>query len=182
MARKRMVSPELLTSLVVASLPIQTRYAFIALWMYLDDAGRGKDNADLIRAHTWPLDPGYTVRKVRLDIEKLVDKSLLCRYVVDGIPYLHSPSWKEHQKINRPTDSKLPPCPNHDPEEWRAFSECSRIAHEGLTPKSVEVSSREGSSSANGPSVCEHGYSFDVAAAQCALCRGRRNGLKAVGS
>lgn len=180
MARKRMVSPELLASLVVASLPIQTRYAFVALWMYLDDEGRGKDSADLIRAHTWPLDPSYTVRKVRSDVETLVDKSLLCRYVVNDSPYLHSPSWKEHQKINRPTPSKLPPCPRHDPEEWRAFSECSRIAHEGLTPKSVEVNSREGSSSDDGPSACEHGYAIGTAATKCALCR--RSGIKAVSS
>jgi hypothetical protein len=178
-----MVSPELLTSLTVASLPINTRYAFVALWMYLDDAGRGKDNADLVRAHTWPLDPSYTSRKVQADLDRLASVGLICRYKVDGVGFLHSPSWTEHQKINRPTASKLPPCPKHNPDEWQAggFStgDGSLSPHGGLTPKVVEVKGKEGSSSAGGPSQCEHGYPILDAPKRCALCR--RGQLRAVG-
>ena len=123
MARKRMVSPELLTSLTVASMPIPARYGFVALWMYLDDCGRGKDNVDLIRAHIWPLDRSYTARKVDADLDLMVERGLLCRYEADGMSYLHSPSWYEHQKINRPTLSKLPPCKQHEPEAWALWSE-----------------------------------------------------------
>jgi len=125
MARKRMVSPELLTSITVASLPIAARYAFVSLWMYLDDEGRGKDNADLIRAHTWPLDPNYNVRKVATDLRLMEERGLVCRYEVDGCGYLHSPTWTEHQTINRPTRSKLPPCKEHSPEAWSLWVEGS---------------------------------------------------------
>lgn len=184
MARKRMVSPELLTSLTVASLPIQTRYAFVALWMFLDDAGRGKDNADLIRAHTWPLDSSYTPRKVKADLDRLAACGLVCRYEVAGSMFLHSTSWREHQKINRPTESKLPPCPKHDPDEWEAagFStgDDSLSTHGGLTPKVVEVKGEEGSSSVDVGLRCEHGYPISDAPQKCALCR--RGHLKAVTS
>jgi hypothetical protein len=174
-----MISPELLTSLTVAGLPVATRYAFVALWMYLDDAGRGKDNADLVRAHTWPLDPSYTVRKVTVDLGRLAEAGLICRYQVNAVRYLHSPTWNEHQKINRPSDSKLPPCPDHDPDEWRAFTACSVSLHGGLTPNVIEVKGREENLSVVGPSMCEHGYHVEEAPTACAICR--RGGLRAVG-
>ena len=37
----------------------------------------------------------------------------ICRYVVEGRNYFHMPKW-HHQKINRPTPAKSPPCPLHE--------------------------------------------------------------------
>lgn len=110
MPRKRVVSPELLISESVARLPIATRYFFVGLWMYLDDEGRGRDNAALICAHQWPLDRDYTPERVEADLV-LLAAELICRYRVDGQPYLHSPTWKAWQKISHPTPSRVPPCP-----------------------------------------------------------------------
>ena len=110
MARKRMISPELLISESVARLPIPTRYFFVGLWMYLDDEGRGRDNAALICAHQWPLDATYTAERVEADLI-LLAAELICRYQVGGKPYLHSPSWRRWQKVNHPTPSRVPPCP-----------------------------------------------------------------------
>jgi hypothetical protein len=176
MARKRMISPELLTSIPVASMPINTRYAFVALWMYLDDAGRGKDHPDLIRAHTWPLDPVYNSRKVKTDLDRMEERGLICRYNVDGSSFLHSPSWVEHQSINRPTTSRIPPCPVHEPDGGPAFSEPSLNTHGGLSGnrskekrREVKAPSQEPSLSLNGSGgSCEHGASRP---ALCALCR-----------
>lgn len=105
-----MVSPELLVSESVARLPIATRYFFVGLWMYLDDEGRGRDNAALICAHQWPLDTKYTPAKVERDLI-LLSAELICRYTVAGVSYLHSPKWRFWQKINHPTPSRTPPCP-----------------------------------------------------------------------
>jgi hypothetical protein len=180
MARKRMVSPELLTSLPVASMPINTRYAFVALWMYLDDAGRGKDNPALIRAHTWPLDPVYKLWKVTADLDLMITNGLLCRYVINNQSYLHSPSWFEHQSINRPTPSKFPPCPVHEPDggpaPHGALTEPSLNTHGGLSGnrskekrREVKTGSREPSLSLNGSGgPCEHGASRP---GLCAICR-----------
>lgn len=176
MARKRMVSPELLTSVPVASMPINSRYAFVALWMYFDDAGRGKDHPDLIRAHTWPLDPVYNSRKVKADLDRMEERGLICRYNVDGVAYLHSPSWVEHQSINRPTPSRFPPCPVHEPDGGLSFSEDSVRTHGGLSGnrkevkrKEVKAGSQEPSMSLNGSGgPCEHGADRQ---GLCALCR-----------
>lgn len=154
MARKRMVSPELLTSEKVASLPVACRYAWVALWLYLDDYGYGRDSARLIRAHTWPLDDAYTTKKVETDLRRFFAAGLVCRYECDDTLWLHAPSWGEHQKPQHPTDTKAPPCPVHDPQAHEALRKLTdpelsgwRVATDGLRHKVVEVRTDKGSSS-----------------------------------
>lgn len=123
MARIRSVKPDLRISRVVASWPIPARYAWVLLWGYLDDYGRGLDDVRLIVADCFPLDRDVTERKMdawlRLYATAQPEKPApLCRYVVAGQGYLHAVNWREHQRVNRPTDSRIPPCPIHD-----AFSE-----------------------------------------------------------
>lgn len=120
MARIRSIKPELRTDLAVGSWPIPARYAWVLLWGYLDDKGRGRDDLRLIVADLFPLDRDVTERKVdgwlRLMAETPGedDEPPLCRYDVDGRRYLHAIKWAQHQRINRPTESQLPPCPVHD--------------------------------------------------------------------
>lgn len=163
MARKRIVSPELLTSESVASLPIPTRYAWVALWMYVDDEGRGRDNVALIRAHTWPLDESYTSRKVAADLDRMAERAMICRYVVADDHLLHIPTWGSWQKVSHPTPSRLPPCP----------LELSGEAHEplasgsGSSPRNVVQGN---SMQFKGPE-CEHGVPAPEALKRCPLCR-----------
>jgi len=173
MARKRVVSPELLTSESVASLPIPTRYAWVALWMYVDDEGRGRDNVALIRAHTWPLDESYTMRRVETDLRRLAEAGMICRYEYGGERLLHIPTWGDWQRINRPTPSRLVPCPH---EGTGLLHEDSVRIHGGLTPKLIEEKLSEAPSRED--SVCEHGVALsDVK--RCPLCR-RRGRLSVV--
>lgn len=54
MARIRSVKPDLRISRVVASWPVPARYAWVLLWGYLDDFGRGIDDVRLIVADCFP--------------------------------------------------------------------------------------------------------------------------------
>lgn len=119
MARIRSVKPELRTSDLVASWPMEMRYFWVLLWGYLDDKGRGLDVPKQIAGDCFPHDDHVTAAKV----VKWLDQMMLpfkgrpgpiCRYKVDGRRYLHSLNWGEHQKPNRPTPSRLPPCPLHE--------------------------------------------------------------------
>lgn len=172
MARKRMVSPELLTSESVASLPIPTRYSWVALWMYVDDEGRGRDNVALIRAHTWPLDETYTARKVAADLDRLAGLAMICRYMIGDEHFLHLPTWGSWQKVSHPAESRIPPCP----------LESSGASHEDLRrtsggpPRSVVKFNVE---EVKGPE-CEHGVHAPEALRRCPLCR--RAGVRVVGS
>lgn len=155
MARKRMVSPDLLTSEKVAELPIPARYAWVGLWLYLDDFGYGRDNASLIKAHQWPLDEAYTTRKVETDLARYFTAGLICRYeLVDGTRWMHAPNWDEHQKPQHPTPTKAPPCPVHARGAHEAYRELTeglvnewRVATDELRHRVVEVNRDKGSSS-----------------------------------
>lgn len=122
MARIRSVKPELRTSEVVASWPREVRYFFVLLWGYLDDKGRGLDVPKTIAGDCFPHDEDVTPAKVNRWLDLMAKTKLdpnkpppICRYEVGGRRYVHCVNWGEHQRANRPTPSRLPQCPVHEP-------------------------------------------------------------------
>lgn len=118
MARIRSVKPDLRTSKLVASWPFEMRYFFVLFWGYLDDKGRGLDVPKTIAGDCFPHDEKVTPSKVdkwldRMTLGRNGKEGPICRYEIDGIRYIHAVNWKEHQKPNRPTPSRLPQCPLH---------------------------------------------------------------------
>lgn len=113
MARIRTIKPDAFTSDSLSSVPRGTRWTFAGLWTYADDAGRGRDDARLIKAALYPLDDTVSLTDVATDMDLLANIGGICRYEVDGKRFFHMPKW-EHQKINRPTPAKSPPCPIHE--------------------------------------------------------------------
>lgn len=121
MARIRTIKPEAPKSLTLASWPREVRLAWHYLSMYLDDAGRGLDDPLLIKAECFPLDRDVTERKLEgwreimasTATKKPDDEPPLCRYEAAGGRYIHAVNWW-HQKINRPTRSRIPACPLHE--------------------------------------------------------------------
>lgn len=121
MARIRTIKPAIFSSATVCAWPIPVRWTFAGLFTYLDDAGRGRDEPRLLKAEVYPLDDAMTVRRVAEHLDRIEKNGPLCRYQVDGVRYLHITSFGEHQKISKPTPSKLPPCPFHDPDAQGSF-------------------------------------------------------------
>ena len=115
MARIRSIKPEVRRSRTVTSWPRDVRLTWVFLWCYLDDAGRGEDDMGLIKAECFPRDKDVTEAKLDGWLWVIADSQQppLCRYTVDGLDFLHATKW-EHQRINRPSPSKLPPCPRHE--------------------------------------------------------------------
>jgi hypothetical protein len=113
-ARIRTVKPEFFTSLTVAGLSVEARLTFIGLWTHVDDQGRCVDDPRLIKAAVWPLDDRIS-SDVEQDLKELTESSLILRYKVGERSYLCVRTWDEHQRINRPTKSKLP-APPESPE------------------------------------------------------------------
>jgi hypothetical protein len=107
MARIRTIKPEFFTSLTIADLPLTARLTFIGLWTHVDDAGRCVDDARLIKAALWPLDD-RTATDIEIDLKLLTESSLITRYALNRKRYIAVTNWGEHQRINRPTASKLP--------------------------------------------------------------------------
>lgn len=121
MPRKRMIAPEFFTSSTMNGVPITTMLTFAGIWCWADDFGRGEDDETLVKAAIWPRRRSMTEKKVRDDMDALIGTGVLCQYAVNGHRLLHVVAWHEHQKISHPTKSKLPPCPEHNPEAWQVF-------------------------------------------------------------
>ena len=119
MARIRTVKPALFRSRKVTRWPVGVRWTFAGLFTYCDDYGFGVDEAALVKSDVYPLDKRMTDAKVEEHLAQIAADGPLCRYDVDGEAYLHIPSWQEHQRVNRPTDSQFPPCPKH-PDQPRS--------------------------------------------------------------
>lgn len=107
MARIRTIKPEFFTSLTIADLSLTARLTFIGLWTHVDDAGRCVDDPRLIKAAVWPLDD-RSAADVEVDLKALTEASLITRYTLTRKRYIAVTGWEEHQRINRPTPSKLP--------------------------------------------------------------------------
>lgn len=120
MPRIRSIKPEVRRSLTVGEWHREVRLAWIYLWGYLDDEGRGIDDMRLVVAECFPLDRDITEKKMNGWLTLMAttktdedDTPPLCRYEVAGRHYLHATKWSTHQKISHPQISRIPQCPIH---------------------------------------------------------------------
>lgn len=146
MARIRSIKPELRTSLTVAEWPREVRYFWVLLWGYLDDHGRGVDDARLVKADCFPLDDDLTRQCIDEWLDLIATAGPLCRYQVDGKRFIHVPSWTEHQKPSHPGSSRAPKCPLHDCPEGspESLAKPSGVTPETFVPEQVvRAGSRE---------------------------------------
>lgn len=107
MARNRMIKPEFWTDTKIIRLTPLARLLFIGLWNHADDAGRLKNDPDEFKLRILPMD-NCDAAELR---DELLSEGLVRGYAVDGVEYLCIPKWKDHQAINRPSESKIPPPP-----------------------------------------------------------------------
>lgn len=121
MPRKRMTHPGFFESENLADLDIAAMITYQGIWVFGDDRGRIQEDAEFIKFKVWPRRKSVTATDVADHIEALVDGEQLCRYKIGGGDFLHTIAWDEHQKISHPTPSKLPPCPVHQPLEYKVW-------------------------------------------------------------
>ena len=118
MARIRTVKPEAFVSESLAEVSVEAERTFFGLLTQSDDHGRHRDNAAIIAGLLWPLRAEHTSVHVEDDLHQLANAGLLCRYTgCDGRRYLHVVTWSAHQKIDKPSQSRLPVCPEHHADQ-----------------------------------------------------------------
>jgi hypothetical protein len=129
MARIRSVSPGLRTSETAAQWDREARYAWVLLWGYLDDYGRGVDNAKVIAADCFPLDDDVSSQMMRDWLDQYEAAGSTCRYEFEGKRYLHVLNWSDHQKPQHPSKARIVPCPKHEPGAHRKWLEVRATEH-----------------------------------------------------
>jgi len=116
-SRIRPVKPETWTSETLAEVSIAAERTFLSMTNMADDHGRHRDNAAIIFGLVWPLRAEHSAVHVEEDLQQLEAAGAICRYTgCDGKRYFHYPTWFKHQKIDKPSLSRLPACPRCAPE------------------------------------------------------------------
>lgn len=115
MARIRSIKPEFPQSESMGRVSRDARLTFIQLWTLSDDEGRLRGNSRMIASLLFPYDddaPGL----IDAWLGELERERCIARYRIDGDSYIQICKWLIHQKIDKPSKSKIP-----------AFVEPSRI-------------------------------------------------------
>lgn len=107
MARIRTIKPEFPQSETLGTVSREARLCFILLWTQADDSGRLRGNSRMLASLLYPYDDDA---KNHIDgwLTELEGVNCIRRYVVDGSTYIDIPKWLEHQKIDKPSKSRLP--------------------------------------------------------------------------
>ena len=72
---------------------------FYRLLVSADDYGCMDGRIVLLKNELFPTKDTVTKKAVEDAISRLVSAGLLCRYTVNGMPYLFFPTWEKHQRI-----------------------------------------------------------------------------------
>lgn len=113
MARIRTIKPEFPQSESMGKVSREARLCFILLWTLADDAGRLRGNPKMLASLLYPYDTD-AARLMEKWLSDLADNDCVIRYEVSGNSYIQIKAWLEHQKIDKPSASRIPQPPAED--------------------------------------------------------------------
>lgn len=105
--RIRSIKPEFWESESLGRVSREARLLFIGLFSCCDDQGRARASSRLLASRLYPYDDD-AFKKLPAWIAELQKEGCIRIYQVDGESYLDIPKWLNHQKIDKPSASKLP--------------------------------------------------------------------------
>lgn len=130
MPRIRTIKPEFPQSESMGNVSRDARLLFIELWTLCDDSGRTRAASRMLASLLFPYDDDAP-KLIDGWLEELDREGCIIRYSIDGASYIEVCNWLNHQKIDRPSPSKIPPP-----------TESSRILANPREPSSVDQGSR----------------------------------------
>jgi len=119
MPRIRTIKPEFPQSESMGRVSRDARLLFIQLWTLCDDHGRSRGDSRMLASLLYPYDAdaGSLIDGWMAELEK---EGCIARYLgEDGATYCASLNWEKHQRVDKPSKSKVP-VPTE--ENIRAFS------------------------------------------------------------
>lgn len=105
--RIRSIKPEFWESESLGKVSREARLLFIGLFSCCDDVGRARASSRLLASRLFPYDDD-AFKKLPAWIAELERQGCIRIYQVGGETYLDIPKWLNHQKIDKPSASKLP--------------------------------------------------------------------------
>jgi hypothetical protein len=107
MARIRTIKPEFQQSESMGRVSRDARLLFVQLWTFADDKGRARAASRMLSSILFPFDDDAPER-IEGWLRELEREDCIIRYIVDGATYLQVKNWEKHQKIDKPSPSRLP--------------------------------------------------------------------------
>lgn len=112
MGRIRTIKPEFPQSEKIGRLSREARLCFVMMWTIADDAGRLRGSSRMLASLLYPYDDDAAAL---MDgwVAELETFECIRRYEVNGSSYIQIANWLEHQKIDKPSASKIPAFDDH---------------------------------------------------------------------
>ena len=133
MGRIRTIKPEFPQSESIGRLSRDARLLFILLWTVADDEGRARAAHRMLANLLLPFDED-SPNLITGWLSELEREGHIKFYEAENSLYLYIPNWLKHQKIERPSKSRLPPPPGYN---HKVVTEASPNSHRSLTEASV---------------------------------------------
>lgn len=143
MARKRMIDPSIWINEDFGTLTNLEMLIFIGLFSMADDEGRGKASPAYIKAVLFPYRDDLRVADIEKALLNISSKMSVIFYSCDENKYYTLTSWNRWQKIDKPTDSKIPAYDEKDENIRLLFDEHSTNIRRILSPKRKEDNRKE---------------------------------------
>lgn len=142
MARIRTIKPEFPQSESMGRVSRDARLCFVQMWTIADDSGRLRGNSRMLASLLFPYD-NDAPELIDGWLAELEQEGCINRYLADGSTYIEIANWLSHQKIDKPSASKIP-----------AFDESSRVVANPRERSSEDQGSR---TKDQGPGTKEEG-------------------------
>lgn len=112
MPRIRTLKPEILDDDKTASLPSREWRAFVSLITLADDRGHVRANPRWLVGQIFWADPSHV--DIHEVLARLSRDTLIILYAHAGQPYLKVKSWEKHQKVDHPSQPRMPQLEDDD--------------------------------------------------------------------
>lgn len=144
MPRIRTIKPDFFTSPDVARVDFPVRLFYQALWCWADDFGVGETNLNGLLGFAFPDSDGFTAHILRRFCADCAQHFGITFYTVAGRHYYAIPTWEKHQKLEKRSDRRKYPTPDHpDATPDLRIYDCADSAPD--MPRKIGAESRKNS-------------------------------------
>lgn len=133
-----MIDPEFWSDEEIGQWSHSARLFYIGLWNFADDKGRFKAADALLKAQIFPYDNKIDINKLKKELNHKIQW-----YEAENLQYGFIRNFNKHQRIDKPTESKLPEPPlfvDNSPNTPRTLP--PNISKEKLIEDNINISAQ----------------------------------------
>lgn len=138
-----MIDPSMWINEDFGTLSVLAKLVFIGLFSNADDEGKGKASPAYIKAVLFPYNDDLRIADIEKALLEISSKMSVIFYSCDENKYYTLTSWNTFQKIDKPTESKIPDYDVTNQNIRLLFEECSTKGSRGVPPKRKEYKRKE---------------------------------------